>query len=316
MKVRVIDHDVLSIDEAKSEWQSLVKKRDRYSFFQTPQWSQWLAETLVASEAQLVAIHFLGGVKAFLPLFSTPKRLGLRKLESLPWGAYGGMLSADPLTAAHYQAARLAIGRLTTPVIEMTLNPLDLPAGFHSLPHIPRTTHILELGESFERLWHSFQPRTRTAIRRAEDEGVTVRQTSHAEGVKILYKLYQEASQHWQAGVERVPQRFFEAMARNPCPQAVVWIADQKGKPVAADLMLYGKGEVQYMLGASRRTEGKGSAPRLLISKVIEDACQRNIQYLNFGGSAGLEGVERFKTLFAAQEWPYVTLRWCGLHIR
>ncbi len=294
-------------------WQAVLDETPRYSYFQTPQWSALLDASLPASTACPVLITFSDGGEVVLPLFSTPKRFGFRKVESLPWGAYGGLISAKPITPDHYDAALKAVLSFRSPIVECRINPLDIDTGglrTHSTQGCSfQKTHMLPLPSSIDDLWSNFQSRNRTAIRRARDEGVTTTSGNDEERIQTLQRLYQRAQEQYWRGVETVPQSFFEALVALDDRNLQIWTAEQEGRIIAADLILYGKNEAQYFIGASNREMSTLNAPRALLAAVLEDGCEQGIQYFNFGGSAGQVGVEQFKTLFGAKERDYVYYR-------
>ncbi|MDP8243623.1 MAG: GNAT family N-acetyltransferase [Candidatus Hinthialibacter antarcticus] len=301
-----------------SAWQSVLKAKSCYSYFQTPHWSKILSASLPESTMQPAWFTFSDGVEAVLPLFSSRKRFGFHKLESLPWGVYGDLLSASPITHDHREAAAKKLLSFRAPIFECRFNPLDVgvsgalrthptdnDATFDVTKYTKQTTHILAVPDNVDALWSKFQSRNRSTIRRAREEGVTVRAGSDESAVRALQRLYQVAQNEYWSGVETVPTQFFDALVHHPDERVQVWLAEYNGEVIAADLVLYGKQEAQYFVGASNREHSKLNAPRALMASILEDACERKISHFNFGGSAGQSGVGQFKGLFGAEEKDY-----------
>ncbi|MBZ0254737.1 GNAT family N-acetyltransferase [bacterium] len=294
-----------------SAWLSILGAMPQYSFFQTPHWSQILDASLPYSTMSPARFRFSDKSEAVLPLFQSSKRFGFQKWESLPWGAYGGLLSESQISHEHYDAAAQKLLWFRAPIFECCENPL-LPGGLRTHPTKScsnKITHIVTVPDDVDALWAKFQPRNRSAIRRAREEGVVVRYGNDEAAVCALQQLYQRAQDEYWSGVETVPQLFFDALLQFPDEHIQVWLAEYKDNVIAADLILYGKNEAQYFIGAANRDYAKQNAPRVLMAAILEDASQRNIGYFNFGGSAGQTGVEQFKGLFGAEEVEYACYR-------
>lgn len=311
MSLRVDQFEIGISEQVSSVWLSILGAMPQYSFFQTPHWSQILDASLLKSTMSPARFRFTDGSEAALPLFQSSKRFGFQKWESLPWGAYGGLLSATPISHEHYKAAAKKLLSFRAPIFECCENPL-LPGGLrtHTTKSCSnKTTHIVTVPEDVDALWAKFQPRNRSAIRRAREEGVVVRSGNDKAAVRALQQLYQRAQDEYWSGVETVPPLFFDALLQYPDERMQVWLAEYEDNVIAVDLVLYGKNEAQYFIGAANRDYAKQNAPRALMAVVLEDACQRKIGHFNFGGSAGQTGVKQFKGLFGAEDVEYSCYR-------
>ena len=229
-----------------------------------------------------------------------------KKLESLPWGTYGGIIGEHDADLQTLTNITSRIISLRQPILEIALD----PSGMQSITDESRSemvirksaTHILNLSDSYEELWSNhFQPRNRTAIRRAQKQGVQVRWSNDPEAISNLKKLYENACSTWE-GVETLPLEFFDHLTGQDDEKIRVWFAYLDNDVLAADVMLYGKGEIQYFTGAGDRRFSSLNGSKLLMSEIIRDASQRNFSSLNFGASSGLSGVEQFKRHFGATE--------------
>lgn len=327
MRLRVERREFSPCERLQAAWQSILDKKPRYSYFQTPQWSHILDAALPGAIMQPAWFAFSDGVEAVLPLFSSRKQLGFRKWESLPWGTYGDLMSASPITRDHREAAAKNLLSLRAPIFESRINPLDMndsgglrthpadhAATFDATKYTKQTTHILTVPDDVDVLWSMFQARNRSTIRRSRDEGIVIRAANDDAAVRALQRLYQLAQDEYWSGVETAPDAFFDALIQHPDGRVQVWTAEYEGEAIAADLILYGKHEAQYFIGAANREHSKLNAPRTLMASILEDACERQIGYFNFGGSAGQAGVEQFKGLFGAEEREYFCYRrtWLG----
>lgn len=314
MSLRVEQFEIGLNEYMRSAWLLILDAMPQSSFFQTPHWSQIFDASLPNSTMNPAWYRFSDGSEAVLPLFESSKRFGFQKWESLPWGVYGGLLSASQISGEHYEAAAKKLLSFRSPIFECCENPLYSGGLIHcggrpAKGVLNKATHIVTVPDDVDALWEKFQPRNRSAIRRAREEGVVVRTANDETAVRILQGLYQHAQDEYWSGVETVPQPFFDALVKHSNEHVQVWLAEYEEEIIAADLILYGKNESQYFIGAANREYSKQNAPRVLMAAILEDACQRNIGYFNFGGSAGQSGVEQFKGLFGAEEIEYACYR-------
>ncbi|MBN2325860.1 MAG: GNAT family N-acetyltransferase [Candidatus Omnitrophica bacterium] len=315
MKLHVTEYGRIPEEKPWSVWEQVLDGRVRYSVFQTPLWSNVLDLTIPGARPCHYWLRFSDESEAVLPLFSCKKKFGLSKLESLPWGTYGDLIGNKEITLDHRIAAASKIVSLFKPLCEITVSPTNMntiPTINMEIkePHIQEcTTHILALGDSFEEIWmNQFQARNRTAIRRARDKGVIVTWGNDAECAAALQYLYKNATQRWE-GVETLPAKFFEHIGDMPEDQVRIWLARYEERILAADVILYGREEVQYFAGAGDPEFSEYNASKLMMAEIIRDACERGFKVFNFGSSGGLKGVERFKHIFGGQTQKYARLR-------
>lgn len=308
--VSVADSARFPTEKPLSLWNELLQRQETYSYFQTPGWSSILQSTIPNAKACHRWFRFSDGKEAVLPLFLLPRRWGIGKLESLPWGGYGGLIGDRPLMLEHYEAALKKVLTLRSPRCEISEPPIladpnSSEDAARSVYTRTASTHLLELSGSFEEIWaNRFQGRNRTAIRRASDRGVEIRWSNEPEAAEAMKSLYQQAMNRWK-GVETLPLRFFDSLRDWPGEEIRIWLAWYEDRAIAGDVVLYGKGEAQYFAGASDLLDSKLNAARLLMSEIIRDACLRGFRIFNFGASGGLEGVERFKGIFGGNPHVY-----------
>lgn len=295
-------------------WNEILSSLGQYSFFQTPEWVDILYKCLPGTKHRHCFLTFSDGVSAFLPLLSMPKKWGIRKLDSLPWGTYGGLISNQEFSYTHYEAAIRSMASLFEPVCIITLPPerkkhnkdQTITTDTYSIHW--QSTHILKLDSDFDSLWDTkFQSRNRTAIRKAIKQGVKCRFSNKKSDINQFHALYQNACERWQ-GVETLPDTFFNQLIDYDPAKIKLWLAEYEGRIMAADLILYGKGEAQYFAGASDLEFSHLNASKLLMSEIIRDAINSGYSLFNFGASAGLKGVEQFKRHFGAEKVEYQRL--------
>lgn len=314
MAVKIIKCERGDFNGLIDRWNEILSSLGQYSFFQTHEWVDILYKSMPGAKHRHCLLTFSDGVSALLPLLSIPKKWGIRKVDSLPWGTYGGFLGEQALSNAHYAAALQSMTSLFEPVCIITLPPKmkeqnkDQPISTDTDSNRWQSTHILKLDSDFDSLWDTkFQSRNRTAIRKALKRGVQCRFSNLEGDINQFHALYQKACERWQ-DVETLPDSFFNQLIDYDPEKIKLWLADYEGRIIAADLILYGKGEAQYFAGASDLEFSHLNASKLLMSEIIRDAVSRGYSLFNFGASAGLKGVEQFKRHFGAEKVDYQRL--------
>jgi len=314
MTLSILESARIPEEQPDSVWSDILSSLERYSFFQTPRWSQLLASILPGAIPRHRWFRFSDGCEAVIPWLSLPKFPGARKLVSLAWGTYGGLLSRSPLSLEHLRVAVSSCLSLREPVCLVTVKPesqiLESNPIQPSIFHIQeRWTHLLRLDRDFDKVWGShFKPRNRTAIRKAQKMGVAVRWSNRCETVAVMKDLYRRACKTWQ-GVETLPLEFFDALVDTPGEAMRLWFSEQEGKILAANVIFYGKGEVQYFAGAMDERFSEWNGSKILMSEIIRDACERGFSCFNFGAGGELGGVAQFKESFGGVKTPYLFLR-------
>jgi lipid II:glycine glycyltransferase (peptidoglycan interpeptide bridge formation enzyme) len=189
-------------------------------------------------------------------------------------------------------AAQAILGYLT-PCIQITGYPAaEAQSTASTHPAAEKTTHVARLGEE-ALLWGAIQPRTRSILRKAESAGLRAWGRNCVEEIQQAEALYRQACERWE-GIATVPASFFDTLVGVPCEQARVWLAGQD-EPVSMAVILYGKNEVQYFLGANGPEAAALHSAKWLLWHIMTDAAQRGFRWFNFGASGGLEGVAQFK---------------------
>ncbi len=300
-------------------WQSIVDTLPVHSYFHTPSWCRLLQETLPNIHPLHHYVQFDDGVECIMPGFAVPKRFGFHKYEALPWGTYGNPVG-EGVSIEHLQVLSKHPISWKQPIVSFTLHPsfygrIDRQnSGSLSIRQL--YTHILHLNQPYEDIEQQrFQSRLRTAIRKSAHDGVSVRWANDRKTVETCQNIYQKAQERW-GGELAVPLNFYNALADKPGEEIRVWIAEYEGQIIAFDVMLYGKREVQYFTGAKQADYDQLNAPKLMMSEVIQDACERGYGLINFGASAGIKGIEQFKERFGGVKTYYGQLTDCHFAFR
>jgi CelD/BcsL family acetyltransferase involved in cellulose biosynthesis len=287
-------------------WNKALAHCESYSMFQTQRWSEILETVIPGAKPFHRWIRFSDGKEAVLPLLALPKGFGVYKLESLPWGTYGGLIGEGPFSLDHLNAAAKSLLSLLQPVLEIIIPPnADMEIENSNADIRESNTHILELTDGFDDIWsNKIKPRERTKIRNAEKKGIEISWSNSCNSVETMKRLYKSAVTRWE-GVETIPLNLFDALIDLPPEEGRIWMARHDDKVIVANVILYGKGDAQYFAGARDPEFDKLNAPVFLTSEIIKDACERGYDNFNFGASSGLEGVQRFKESMGGKTRTY-----------
>ena len=275
------------------------------SFFHSAAWLRAVARAAPEYEPY-VLVGETGRITAACPLLRR-RRWGTSWFYGGAWGTYGGIVSvdADAAAAVHERLLRLARDP-RVPCIRVH----DFAGSLPDAPawrRVAESCHVLDLPADASALWDgAFTSQNRNKIRKAEKLGVVVRRARDAAAFASYAALYDESVQRWGAG-RAVPPALFDALA-GAHPGVDVWLAEHEGEVVAALLNFTCGGQVMNWGNVSRRAAWNLSPNNLLHWRALQSACAEATgpRLYNFGSSAGLPGVETFKSAFGAREHIYM----------
>ena len=298
MSLKVIRH------VSESEWWAWVEKTGDANFFQTPLWAEILLDAFPDFRPETRFYVLADGARVLLPLM---RRLKLRgsfsTLESMPFGTYGAFLSERPLLRPEVEAILKDL-RSSGPVIArlmITPNPL----GKHPLPddvfHCQNFVHFLRLEEGYDKIWrHRYSRGLRYSVRKSLRRGVMAA-IEHGEARFLDFsRLYRETARTW----ERQPpfgEAFFSRLSRVPDRHVQLWVARLEEKMIAACVVFtFGEHQTPYVGGFDR--DYRGYDPNnLMYAESMKWGARQGFRYFNFLSSAGIKGVEHFKSSFGTQ---------------
>jgi CelD/BcsL family acetyltransferase involved in cellulose biosynthesis len=259
---------------------------------------------------------YLGG----LPLIRQ-RRLSMIRFLSMPYGTYGGLLSADDDEAVEIELLRgLKKSFEETKSLSFTCAP---PPGVTPWPErllevlgapkvLEMSTHILKLDGDFEKIWSGYQKRNRNIIRKAIKAGTDVSVVSGPKAATTLHGLYSAQARAWR---DHKPYKYrllegcatYEGRAFTQLWQAVIG-----GSVHSSLLAFYDDREVFPWLMGSTPECRKLGVNNYLVSEIIRDACNRGLERVNLGGSLGDPGIEHFKRALGAVKTPVYHYIWDG----
>jgi hypothetical protein len=166
------------------------------------------------------------------------------------------------------------------------------------------TTHALDLSAGFGAVWgESFTAKTRNMCRKAERGGVIAELDCSPAAVSGFASLHSKAAESWESGGPPRSDDLFATMLASG--EAELWVARVEDRVIAGALLLRGSDDVCYWAGAMDRDYRAVAPSNAVLRAAIEHACESGINYLDFGASTGLPGVEAFKRSFGAKLREY-----------
>ncbi len=298
----------LSTVLAEKEWRALVAKDDAASFFQTPTWSSLVA-LLPGWFPAALAARVDGELVAALP-FLRHERRGFITLESMAFGTFGGVL-LSPAAPPHAALELLdAFGRAARPprvsgarVVDFVGRLAADNVGFESSRD---EAQVLELDRDFDELWSHFKPSLRNKVRKARSAGVIVRPAVSLEDFLAYHEMLEECSKGW--GTPNVFTRdFFAGLFESGGGAVQMFLAVQNDLVIAGDLNFLWKDTVLNWGNVSKSAARDLAANTLLHVHSIKVAVEQERQTYNLGSSAGIKGVESFKSAFGTKRVSYRT---------
>ncbi|TSA09133.1 MAG: GNAT family N-acetyltransferase [Deltaproteobacteria bacterium] len=269
-----------------------------------------------------------GRIVAVIPLHLLSRRVGAwywNMLESLGGPACPNRLSDKEkrhikLRACEYIAAlakkhgavevKLALAPLS-PVLRgdncPRVNPL-LDLGFSNTL---TQTFIVDLRQGREKVWLNLEARARTAIRKAEKQGVRVRPAAGIADLEIYYALHKET--YRRTNIKPHPKSYFDMIWHNFLEKdgAYILFAECQGRVVAAENFGIYKDAAIYWTGAASQMGLSLSANSLLQWAAMQWMVERGIAWYETGEAyphlqeGKLKGLSDFKKSFGGKLYPY-----------
>jgi len=171
-------------------------------------------------------------------------------------------------------------------------------------------TWVVNLQQDKDLLWQNLEKRARGAIRKAEKQGMILRQATPND-VDTYYLLHCET--YHRTGVKPHPKAYFEGIWKNFLSKklAYILIAEKNGVPVAAENLGIYKHSAVYWTGASSAHGLSMQANSLMQWTAIQWMKENDICFYETGEAfphltyGKLKGLNDFKKSFGGDLYPY-----------
>jgi FemAB-related protein (PEP-CTERM system-associated) len=267
-----------------------------------PTWLTVLARGLNHVPYALEAVE-QGETCGFVALSYVRSALFGKFLVSLPYVNYGGVAATDDRTAGLLVecAARLADQQGVRYLELRHERPLE-----HPLLTQTRTDKVhlrLPLPPSADALWQQLSAKVRNQVRKGEKNGFAVLWG----GCHLLGDFYNVFSRNMRdLGTPVYGRRLFRAVLEQFPDRAELCVLRAGRRPVAAALLVHGKGVTEVPSASSLRAYNPSCANMFMYAQLLQRSIERGQANFDFGRSSQDSNTFRFKKQWGAQPFPAV----------
>ena len=279
---------------SKKEWEEIILKSGNACYYHSPSWAKIMEETYGYRTA--TRLYDINGKEILVPMMEKDI-YGFKIFDSMP-GGYdtGGLFSESDVTVDDFKLLvdDIVGGR------NLSFH-LALPPYVNTLKNGRYSTkiknewkdefsfiHLLDLeGKDFEYIWkNDFHKKTRGSIRKAIKSGVEIKDSTSLDDYKTLYDMFTKASQRWGYKSPPVPFELVYNIYKYGSDHVKLRLATKDDK-IIAGLICFPYSKMFYLLMSAFLPEyGPFNPLSLLYSESIEEACQEDYKYVNFGPSS------------------------------
>jgi CelD/BcsL family acetyltransferase involved in cellulose biosynthesis len=295
---------VRGAEPAPAAWDRFLALVGGAGPFHLPAWRRVMCQAQPSLRDLTLWLPDGGEIRAALPVL-VRRRLCVARAASLPYGTPGGVWLRDP---SDLEAVALLLDgfsrRFVRPwndCVVLDHGPAEHAAVFAR--HWPSArvraeeTHRLDLPATVEELERGFERRTRKALRRASELGVTVREAGEAGVDEFVSLQAVEAARRGQAFT------YPAALLRAGVGAGLLRVsrALRGGETLAVAVTAEGLGVWFAWLVAHAAGAREVPTGELLFGELLRDAVGRGLRHADLGSSAGREGPAFFKEGFGAR---------------
>jgi hypothetical protein len=281
-------------------WDERIARCASASFFHTRAWARVLRDTY-----GFVPSYFLSGSDGrdltVLPILEVDSWLTGRRGVSLPFTDECPAIARDADSFRQVFERALEFGR------SRRWRYLEIRGGGEFLcgasPSTSYYGHGLGLLGGEKRVFFGLDSSVRSAIRKADQSGLTVEFSRDMDGMRAYYRLH--CATRRRLGAPPQPYSFFIEIFRNVLEKGLGWlvVARHKGTPVAAAVFFCFERTVIFKFGASDEAFLQLRPNNRVMWEAIRRAIAEGFELLDFGRtSMGNEGLRRYKLGWGATE--------------
>lgn len=238
-----------------------------------------------------------------LPLAFIQSLLFGRFLVSLPYLNSNGVMAGDEPTS------RVLIDRAVQLADELKVRHLELRHE-RAVEHPALTAQLaskvhmrLSLPDFPGPLWESFPAKVRNQVRKGEKSGLSVAWG----GLDLLPEFYAVFSRNMRdLGTPVYGWGFFASILRHFPTEAELCVVRAEKTPVAAALLMHGRGVTEVPSASSLREYNSTCANMMMYWNLLERAVLRSQAVFDFGRSSADSNTYRFKKQWGAEPEPAV----------
>ena len=293
-------HDSRTIPARFPAWGEYIACSGRSIPSYDPAWLAVMEQGLGQTPYMLEAMRG-GEVRGLLPLVHLKSLLFGRFLVSMPYLNYGGVTSEDDPTA------RLLIDRAIDLADRLDVSYLQLRGG-EAIDHPRMTTNASikvnvtrPLPTTAEALWSQLGTKVRNQVRKGEKAGTQIAWG----GEELLPDFYEVFSRNMRdLGTPVYGRGLFRAVLHQFPTDAELCVARLGGRPIAAGLLIHGRGSTEVPSASSLRETNSTCANMLMYWHFLVRAIERGQRTFDFGRCSPDSRTFKFKEQWGGHPGP------------
>lgn len=280
-----------------SKWNSIINNSRNATFFATPEWAQILRRTF-GYENKTILFRFDDDQEILLPLIKIKQHY-----VSVPFYNYGGFISNKIISKEKIKQIYIFLNsqKHNTIICPNPFFPAAIDFNFKKEKYF---THILQLNRPWEKIEAGFEMRCMRAIKKAKHSNIHISLADSLDDYKKYYEIYLDSVKRWKSNF-KFPFDLFRNLQQLHSNHINLWIAKKEKIIIGGILNFNFNKNIIYWHGCSLAKYWKYSPNNLLHMAAIKSAHEQECNYYDFGASANLEGVIKFKESFGAEKKYY-----------
>jgi len=294
----------------EKKWETFVFDSPFSTFYHKSSWAKvWFSSFVYFTPLFMVYSDERGDYIAGFPFILSDK-YRLKRVYSMPFGTYGGLLVKENLVAEEvrrlYDKIESKFKKLkviSTEVIDFYRNQNSLSK--YGYKAVKGYTHILDLSKYVANPLHKVK---RGAIQ-AEKKGVKVTSLSSAERIRDCYELVQKRDKGLGLKKSKYPLGLYENIWNILASEKeLLWrVATIEDRIIAFQINYLFKDTIYYWEGASKLEALHLRPNDALFKDTIQWGISQGYRYYNLGGSPkNAEGLVRFKEAWGGERKDYL----------
>lgn len=279
--------------EDEKAWDEYVLNHPESTFYHQIGWKQVVEKSYGHRPYYLLAKED-GNIKGLLPLFLMKNLLFGRKIVSVPFAPYGGVIgenkAIEDLLIKH---AVNITNESNADYLELRFN---TPKDTDLILNNKYMTLLLKLDKEPEIVWNKFNNKVRNAVRKSIKTKLEI-----SDGqVKDFYNIYSKNLR--DLGTPPHDRKFFEIVKSEFGTEMEIIMVRHISKPIASAILLKFKNTVISGWAASDRNYSELNPNNFLYWNAIKDSCEKGYDFFDFGRSLNDSGTYKFKKAWGAEE--------------
>lgn len=289
-------------------WYDIWWNCENATYYQSREWAEIL-HTYTGGwiTPAPVLFRFSDGKAALFPFSKQSFGGGIftRYISSAPSFRPGGWIAKDNIGEIHVKLI-LDYIRSMYKNIRWNINPFDDKFCTLDLSVMKSGgTHVIFVEKNFDKIYKNFSSSQVRAIRKAERNGVAVREAESLADWKELYSVYKDCVRRWgKNAVEVKSWKLYDLFYQRKSPHIKLWIAEYRSNIIGGALCLLSRYGISLFAIPTLEKYFALRPASLLNYTFIKYGCENGYRWIDLGSSGKNRGLERFKEQFGSHPIP------------